>query len=77
MSTKVRLRPEKVPGHNVSEQGKKLLGKFILVGEPIRPKEKHWICGTDLIWPVLDEKALEIMGLDEAFVCRHQIEAGD
>jgi hypothetical protein len=57
-------------------------GYPILVGSPLRPTRRDgWTCGTDFVWPVLDEHILQVWGIPEYkgrfFVCRHQIEAGD
>jgi hypothetical protein len=46
------------------------------------PKEPNagWICGTDLVWPVLELDGQKIEGdwpRKGPYVCRHQFEAGD
>jgi hypothetical protein len=47
------------------------------IGMPQEP-QASWRCGTDLVWPVLriiDHPEIVIYG--NAWVCRHEIEAGD
>jgi len=45
------------------------------------PKEpRGWNCGTDVVWPVLQvdwPTKVANIDLENIYVCRHQIEAGD
>src|SRR5438128_2158718 len=50
---------------------------WLILGKPVTPDRK-WTCGTDVVWPVLEvENAPGFQMLDVAYVCRHQIIAGD
>lgn len=52
---------------------------IVTIGKPSEP-DANWICGTDLVWPVLSLDGVEIIPDvegDYPYVCRHQIEAGD
>lgn len=64
----------------LASMAKKSHGRIIEVGAPITPA-KNWNCGTDMVWPVLDEKILRETGRihlkGKIFVCRHQIIVGD
>lgn len=54
-------------------------GMVIVIGVPIKPCDE-WICDSDVVWPVLEWDATLAQPLDngpKAYVCRHQIEAGD
>lgn len=56
-------------------------GRMVLFGKPAEPNRKTWKCGTDLVWPCIDEKVLTELGRrpgnSNIFVCRHMINAGD
>lgn len=55
-------------------------GRIIAVGAPVKP-ENNWNCGTDMVWPVVDDAILRETGRlhlkGKVFVCRHQIIVGD
>lgn len=59
-----------------ADVAKRSHGRIITVGAPREPGA-NWKCGTDVIWPVLDEEILRETGREVAYVCRHQIFAGD
>ena len=88
MATKVRLTDaEEWPHHGTLaknpvtlEAYAKWRGQPILVGAPVPLDSddlKRWKCGTDLLWPVLTPEVLADVDKPRAFVCRHQIQAGD
>lgn len=54
-------------------------GHWVIIGNSTKPDDT-WTCNTDVVWPVLNSSAFarppkSSEGL--AYVCRHQIQAGD
>ena len=50
---------------------------WLVLGSPLAP-DHNWVCGTDVVWPVLQVEGIPGWQLiDTAHVCRHQIIAGD
>jgi hypothetical protein len=45
------------------------------------PQEPIWSCGTDMVWPCIDDKLLKEIGYKKGscaiFVCRHMIVSAD
>ena len=52
--------------------------RILTLGPPC-PSQPEWICGTDVVWPVLELDGVELEPLNgnRPYVCRHQIVAGD
>jgi hypothetical protein len=51
-------------------------GRWIVIGPPEKPGA-NWKCGTDVVWPVIDQDILAEVERPIAFVCRHQLLIGD
>ena len=48
------------------------------LGPPVAPQQ-GWICGTDLVWPILRVNGIKVLSEngEHPYLCRHQFEAGD
>ena len=48
------------------------------LGPPVAPQQE-WICGTDLVWPILRVNGIKVLSEngEHPYLCRHQFEAGD
>lgn len=57
-------------------------GVLVTIGPP-KIADDAWVCGTDLMWPILDAKVVSHAGqvvkpsVENRWACRHQIIAGD
>ena len=50
---------------------------WLVLGPPVEPGHRG-VCGTDLVWPVLEVEGIpKWKMIDIAYVCRHQIIIGD
>ena len=87
MAIKVPLSGIMAPGHSarVREgmgESSDWRGVVVTLGPP-EPPTPHYICDTDVIWPILDEKVVSHSGVVrdcteyKNTLCRHQIIAGD
>jgi hypothetical protein len=62
----------------VGSAGKPQDVEWLVLGTPVKAMS-GWECGTDVVWPVLgiDPNPPGFEMLEQAYVCRHQIIAGD